>query len=170
MIILFRTCVLGLLCKSLIVSKTGNYDLKAQESSVNLDQCLGKKGRFCFCHLLGFGHWEGTLLRRDVGASPGQRPVIAPKINLGVKKVHAWFLNILLNFLALLGCRIISFYYCIITEVFVTAVSCDMSEISTSNERRLLHVRKRKVGPSINCEKLTNKGKKDFWIALIYIV
>ena len=32
----------------------------------------------------------------------------------------------------------------------MTAVSCDMSEISTSDERRLFHVRKRKVGPSIN--------------------
>lgn len=74
------------------------------------------------------------------------------------------------KFLVLLGCRIISFYYCIITEVFVTTVSCDMSEISTSNKTRLLHVRKRKVGPSINWKKLTNEGKKDFWIALIYIV
>ena len=83
-------------------------------------------------------------------ASPGQRPVIAPKINLGVKKSTCVIFKYTFKFVVLLGCRIISFYYCIITEVFVTTVSCDMSEISASNKTLLLHVRKRKVGPSIN--------------------
>ena len=87
------------------------------------------------------------------GRIPRQRPVIAPKINLGVKKVHPRILN--MSYYQFLYC-------CIIAEVFVTTVSCDMSEISTSNERRLLHVRRRKVGPSINRQKLTNEVKKDF--------